>query len=113
MQIYHRKKEIMRTLELIIIWLYTNWKFKTTRFCSVMVLLLFSFMFFIGLHDIDNAVNLRYIKLVSSEDYFWVDYNALGHGFTAEQLYIVGFIFVIVGFFGAIFTMHLFSRAKK
>ena len=50
----------------------------------------------IGIHDIDNAWNMRYVKQVCGGE--WVDCaNVEGHCMTPEKEYILGFNMVCIG----------------
>lgn len=105
----------MRTLELVIIWCYAKSKsinFKFTKLANMLLVFMFSLWFYIGLHNIDNAWNLRYVEMVLDEDYWWVDLNTFGHGFNANQIYVIGFIMTIIGFIGIAFSMYLLGREK-
>jgi hypothetical protein len=96
----------MDTLKLIVIWCYIN--LKLTKFGSVAILLLFSFLFFEGLNVINTAWNLKCVESIVNS-YIWTAIF-FGYNLNSLQLFIVGFVFTIVGFFGTILSTHLVTR---
>lgn len=87
--------------------------FKITKLGYMLLIFLFSLCFYIGLHNIDNAWNLRYVQMVLDNDYWWIDLNTFGHGFSANQVYVIGFIMSVVGFLGVAFSMYLLGRKHE